>query len=127
MKTDETRPINQVALAGGVAGTIADACLHSVDTLKTRIQGQLTAQSTKYKRVLPALGIIVREEGYLGLYGGFTAMSIGAILSHTAYFGCYESLKRKMLNNDFSPSLTYFLSGGIADVFASFFYVPSEV
>ena len=45
----EKRPeifINMVS--GGIAGTFADVILHPVDTLKTRMQGQLTSKSTKY-------------------------------------------------------------------------------
>lgn len=46
--TNIESPIVNHMIAGGIAGTIADIILHPLDTLKTRMQGQLTARSIKY-------------------------------------------------------------------------------
>jgi hypothetical protein len=123
----EKPPLKLVMLAGGVGGTAADALLHGLDTLKTRMQGQLTTKSNKYTGILPSLRIILAEEGIKGLFGGFTASMMGSVGATTVYFGLYECIKRSFVDQGFNATSSYFIAGGIADVGASVFYVPSEV
>jgi solute carrier family 25 2-oxodicarboxylate transporter 21 len=42
------------------------------DVIKTRVQGQLPGQPAKYGWAWPALGTIIKEEGFSALYKGFT-------------------------------------------------------
>ncbi|KAI8899753.1 mitochondrial carrier domain-containing protein [Globomyces pollinis-pini] len=114
-------------IAGGIGGSSADAFLHSLDTLKTRMQGQLTTHSNKYNGILNSFQLIAKEEGFRGFFGGFNAAVLGSIVSTTTYFGIYEILKRELIECDINPSIGYFISGGVADLAASIFYVPSEV
>ncbi|KAJ3301500.1 hypothetical protein HDV03_000715 [Kappamyces sp. JEL0829] len=111
----------------GRKSTAADAFLHPVDTLKTRMQGQLTSKSVKYNGIWPSLGIILKEEGIRGLFGGFTASLLGSLLGQTVYFGAYEMTKRRMIDAEVNPEISYFVAGGFADIAASSLYVPSEV
>ncbi|EGF80399.1 hypothetical protein BATDEDRAFT_11642, partial [Batrachochytrium dendrobatidis JAM81] len=112
---------------GGVGGALADAVMHSTDTVKTRLQGQLTARSEKYQGMAQAYRTILKEEGVRGLYGGFTAAVIGSLLSHGVYFAAYEAIKRELISSGLNPEASYFIAGGLGDVAASVFYVPSEV
>ncbi|KAJ3332318.1 hypothetical protein HDU91_003123 [Kappamyces sp. JEL0680] len=120
-------PIVLNMISGGLAGTAADAFLHPVDTLKTRMQGQLTSKSVKYNGIWPSLGIILKEEGIRGLFGGFTASLLGSLLGQTVYFGAYEMTKRRMIDAEVNPEISYFVAGGFADIAASSLYVPSEI
>nr|KAJ3420608.1 hypothetical protein HK105_005477 [Polyrhizophydium stewartii] len=98
-----------------------------MDTVKTRLQGQLTARSEKYQGMTQAFRTILREEGVRGLYGGFVAAATGSLLSHAAYFASYEILKAELINSGLNPGASYFLAGGAGDIVASVLYVPSEV
>jgi hypothetical protein len=77
--------------------------------------------------MIPSLQVILREEGIRGLYGGFTASILGSLAGQTLYFGCYEIVKRRMVDLNVNPEIAYFVSGGLADAAASILYVPSEV
>ena len=101
--------------------------LHFLDTVKTRMQGSLTTRSLKYHGVSSSVSTILREEGLIGLYGGFNAAMLGSFGSTLLYFGAYESCKRHLIDTGISPTASYFISGGLADVVASTLYVPSEV
>lgn len=120
-------PIIIHGISGGLAGTLADAVLHPLDTLKTRMQGQLTSKSVKYSGFLPTISIIIKEEGIRGLFGGFSASLLGSLSGQTMYFLSYELVKRKLLDMHVTPEASYFVAGGLADVAASLLYVPSEV
>ena len=76
---------------------------------------------------MPSLKIILKEEGVRGLFGGFTASITGSLFASTCYFGFYETMKRRLKDSGLDPTFAYFISGGMADVGASLFYVPSEV
>ncbi|KAJ3412301.1 hypothetical protein HDV05_000959 [Chytridiales sp. JEL 0842] len=121
-------PLIDTIISGGLAGAIADTAMHSMDTIKTKMQGQITqGTSSKYNSVAQSLRVIYAEEGLRGLYSGVLAASAGSLLSTLVYFGSYESLKRKFLDDGANPTVSYLAAAGLADVMASFLYVPSEV
>ncbi|KAJ3035501.1 hypothetical protein HDV00_003707 [Rhizophlyctis rosea] len=101
-----------------------------MDTVKTRMQGQMTLVSAKpkYNGILSTFRTIHADEGFRGLYGGFIAAVLGSVASTTVYFSSYESLKRWMIDErGISLEVSSFIAGGVGDVVASFVYVPSEV
>ena len=85
--------------------------MHSIDTVKTRLQGQIITRTRKYTGMTQSIRMIFAQEGLRGLYGGFTAAASGSILSTTIYFTFYESLKRRFINDHVNPTFTYFISG----------------
>ena len=98
-------------LAGGLGGTTGDAIMHSLDTVKTRQQGDPNFPP-KYTSLGQSYATIYRQEGFRrGLYGGFSAMMLGSFPGTVVFFGTYEFTKRKMLDAGVNPSLT-FLTGG---------------
>lgn len=121
----------QAAVSGALAGGAADSVLHALDTIKTRTQGQhaFHAPNTlfKYNGLAKSLVIIAREEGIRGLFGGLVPAVVGSLTSTFVYFGSYEYIKRAMINDGAHPLLAWFVAGGVADVFASVLYVPTEV
>ncbi|KIX04080.1 uncharacterized protein Z518_07633 [Rhinocladiella mackenziei CBS 650.93] len=114
-------------LAGGIGGTSGDILMHSLDTVKTRQQGD-PHFPPKYSSLSDSYVKIFRQEGIRrGLYGGFTAAMLGSFPGTVIFFGSYEYFKRNMLDRDINPSVAYLSSGFLADFAASIIYVPSEV
>lgn len=132
-------------LAGGIGGTSGDALMHSLDTVKTRQQGD-PHWPPKYTSLGDAYLKIFRQEGFRrGLYGGFSAAMLGSFPGTVVFFGTYEFTKRRMLDYGINPSFSYLASGifflyhkcwqkwtnsyigFLADFAASVLYVPSEV
>ena len=135
-------------LAGGLGGTTGDLLMHSLDTVKTRQQGDPHIPP-KYSSMSSTYATIFRQEGVRrGLYGGVFPAFLGSFPGTVIFFGTYEYVKRHMIDRGFNASLAYFSGGGtcrsyladtrskrnadnrvglLADLAASVVYVPSEV
>ena len=114
-------------LAGGLGGSTGDMLMHSLDTVKTRQQGD-TSFPPKYPTMARAYATILRQEGVLrGLYAGVTPALAGSFPGTVIFFGTYEWSKRRLLDLAPLPSLAYLTAGFVADLAASVVYVPSEV
>ncbi|ORY05637.1 mitochondrial carrier [Basidiobolus meristosporus CBS 931.73] len=119
-------PYLHVLIAGGLGGSIADFIMHSVDTVKTRLQGQ--PFPPKYENMFHAYRTILREEGVTrGLYSGIGPAMTGSIPGTTIYFGTYEFVKRTCIEKGVPESASHLAAGAIGDLAASIIYVPSEV
>jgi len=104
-------PYLHAMLAGGIGGTSGDILMHSLDTVKTRQQGD-PHWPPKYRSLGDAYLKIFRQEGVRrGLYGGFTAAMLGSFPGTVVFFGAYEYCKRSMLDYGFNPSLSFLASG----------------
>ena len=98
-------------LAGGIGGTTGDMILHSLDTVKTRQQGD-TQFPPRYKSLSSSYLQILRQEGVLrGLYGGVTPALLGSFPGTVIFFGIYEYSKRHMIDVGIPHSVAY-LAGG---------------
>lgn len=114
-------------LAGGTGGCAGDMLMHSLDTVKTRQQGDPTFPP-KYTSMTSSYTTIYRQEGFCrGLYSGVTPAFWGSFPGTVIFFGVYEFTKRLMLDSGINPSLAYLSGGFFADLAASVVYVPSEV
>ena len=114
-------------LAGGVGGSSGDMLMHSIDTVKTRQQGDPHIPP-KYGSLSSAYIQIFRQEGFRrGLYSGITPAFLGSFPGTIIFFGTYEYSKRHLIDSGVHHSLAYLAGGFIADFAASFIYVPSEV
>ncbi|KAF9581594.1 hypothetical protein BGW38_001336 [Lunasporangiospora selenospora] len=102
--------------------------MHSVDTVKTRLQGQPAVNPPKYHNMFHAYSTILREEGVSrGLYSGVAPAMTGSLPGTTLYFGTYEYTKRNLTAAGVPDTLAHLAGGSIGDFVASFVYVPSEV
>lgn len=120
-------PYWQCMIAGGLGGTSGDLLMHSIDTVKTRQQGD-PHKPPKYGSLSSTYVKIFRQEGFRrGLYSGVVPAFLGSFPGTIIFFGAYEYSKRHMLDAGINPSLSYLAGGFIADFAASFVYVPSEV
>lgn len=114
-------------LAGGIGGTTGDMLMHSLDTVKTRQQGD-PHMPPRYTSMSSTYSTIFRQEGVVrGLYSGVTPALMGSFPGTVIFFGTYEWSKREMLDYGMMPSAAYFAAGFLADLAASVVYVPSEV
>ncbi|KAL9610787.1 MAG: hypothetical protein Q9167_004519 [Letrouitia subvulpina] len=120
-------PYIHCMLAGGVGGSSGDMLMHSIDTVKTRQQGdphippKYTSLSSSYLKIF-------RQEGIRrGLYSGVTPAFLGSFPGTIIFFGSYEYSKRHLIDAGLHHSLAYLAGGFLADLAASVVYVPSEV
>ncbi|KAK3323951.1 mitochondrial carrier domain-containing protein [Cercophora scortea] len=114
-------------LAGGLGGTSGDMLMHSLDTVKTRQQGD-PHYPPKYTSLGSSYYKILRHEGVRrGLYGGWLPALLGSFPGTVIFFGTYEYSKRHLIDYGIQPHLAYLSSGFLGDFAASFVYVPSEV
>ncbi|KIW08929.1 uncharacterized protein PV09_00845 [Verruconis gallopava] len=120
-------PYIHAMLAGALGGTTGDMLMHSLDTVKTRQQGD-PHMPPKYTSLGSSYWTILRQEGVRkGLYGGGLPAFLGSFSGTLIFFGTYEWTKRTMLDLGINPSVTYLTAGFVADLAASPLYVPSEV
>ncbi|KAK3687663.1 mitochondrial carrier domain-containing protein [Podospora appendiculata] len=132
MKSDEGEeearpPYLHSMLAGGLGGTSGDMLMHSLDTVKTRQQGD-PHYPPKYTSLGSSYYKILRHEGVRrGLYGGWLPALLGSFPGTVIFFGTYEYSKRHLIDYGIQPHLAYLSSGFLGDFAASFVYVPSEV
>lgn len=114
-------------LAGGLGGLSGDMLMHSLDTVKTRQQGD-PHRPPKYHSLLNTYYTILRQEGVRrGLYGGVLPAFLGSFGGTSIFFGSYELTKRWQLDMGITPSIAYLNAGFLADLAASPLYVPTEV
>lgn len=98
-------------LAGGLGGTTGDFLMHSLDTVKTRQQGDPHIPP-KYSTLGSSYHTIWRQEGVRrGLYGGWVPAMLGSFPGTVLFFGSYEYSKRHMLDCGIQPHLAYFTAG----------------
>ncbi|KAI6093579.1 mitochondrial carrier [Hypoxylon rubiginosum] len=120
-------PIIHSMIAGGLGGTTGDMLMHSLDTVKTRQQGD-PHFPPKYTSLGTSYYTIWRQEGVArGLYGGWLPAMMGSFPGTVLFFGTYEWSKRHMLDYGIQPHIAYLTAGFFGDLAASVVYVPSEV
>ncbi|PNS20985.1 hypothetical protein CAC42_3322 [Sphaceloma murrayae] len=124
---DPRPPYIHAMLAGGTGGLMGDMLMHSLDTVKTRQQGD-PHMPPKYTSMTNTYQTIWKQEGVRrGLYAGVTPAFLGSWGGTVLFFGSYEVGKRFMIDQGVAPSISYFAAGWVADLVASPLYVPSEV
>jgi hypothetical protein len=102
-------------LAGGIGGTTGDMLMHSLDTVKTRQQGD-PHMPPKYTSLGNTYYTIWRQEGIRkGLYGGVQPAFLGSFASTVLFFGAYEWSKRQMIDLGVAPAVSYLVAGAIRD------------
>eukprot|EP00755_Sulcionema_specki_P025511 Sspe_Gene.83491::Locus_54766_Transcript_1_1_Confidence_1.000_Length_1199::g.83491::m.83491/K15113/SLC25A28_37, MFRN; solute carrier family 25 (mitochondrial iron transporter), member 28/37 len=110
-------------IAGSCAGMLEHLVLFPLDTIKTRMQGE---HGSPYHRLTRSIVKIHSEEGVRALYRGVAPATFSAIPAHGAYFSAYEYVKASLMGTT-SPSLVYFVSGGVASIAHDTVSVPFDV
>ena len=120
-------PYVHAMLAGGLGGTMGDMLMHSLDTVKTRQQGD-PHLPPRYTSMGNTYWTILRQEGVMrGLYGGVTPAFWGSFTGTFIFFGAYEWSKRFMIDHGVAPTMAFLSAGFFADLVISPLYVPTEV
>ncbi|PHH88574.1 hypothetical protein CDD83_7355 [Cordyceps sp. RAO-2017] len=120
-------PYHHAMLAGGIGGSTGDLLMHSLDTVKTRQQGDPSVPP-KYTSLGQSYYTIWRQEGIRrGLYGGWIPALGGSFPATVLFFGSYEWSKRVLIDHGLQHHLSYLSAGLVGDLAASVVYVPSEV
>ena|SRR6266699_78743 len=106
-------------LAGGLGGTSGDMLMHSLDTVKTRQQGD-PHFPPKYTSLGSSYYKILRQEGIRrGLYGGWLPALLGSFPGTVIFFGTYEYCKRHMLDYSIQPHVAYLSAGALLSAVGS--------
>lgn len=98
-------------IAGGIGGSTGDLLMHSLDTVKTRQQGDPHVPS-KYTSLGQSYYTIWRQEGIRrGLYGGWIPALGGSFPGTVMFFGTYEWSKRFLIDHGVQQHLSYLSAG----------------
>ncbi|CAL5185350.1 unnamed protein product [Lathyrus oleraceus] len=114
------------AAGGGIAGAFTYACLHPLDTIKTKMQTKGASQI--YKNTLDAVSQTFSTNGILGFYRGFSAVVVGSTASSAVYFGTCEFGKSFLSKQENFPKILIPpAAGALGNVLSSAIMVPKEL
>lgn len=71
---------------------VAATLTYPHEVLRTRLREQSASPAAKYRGLLQAARLIVKEEGVVALYGGMTAHMMRVVPNSAIMFFCYEFL-----------------------------------
>lgn len=83
--------------AGGIAGTGSLAFVYSLDYARTRLANDMKSTKVggsgrKYAGLLDVYKKTIAEDGFAGLYRGFTISAVGIFVYRGLYFGMYDTI-----------------------------------
>jgi len=95
--------LSSQCIAGATAGILEHTVMYPVDALKTRMQSinqsfTIRYTSTKLHGVFKSIYKISANEGWLSLWRGTSSVILGAGPAHAVYFGTYEYVKSKLID-----------------------------
>lgn len=79
-------------LAAAGSKLFAATLTYPHEVLRTRLREQTASVNPKYRGLVQAARLIVREEGAVALYGGMTAHMLRVVPNSAIMFFCYEFL-----------------------------------
>lgn len=80
--------LGKIAFITGLGSMVGDMLMYPFDTIATRIKAN-TEQFLSFKE---GYDLIVKKEGYLKLYKGFSTTVFGSFIPYGTYFLVYEYL-----------------------------------
>lgn len=116
-------PWTRSLLAGALAGLTVDVSLYPLDTIKTRLQSNLSHNVSATARHTAA--------GTLrSIYAGLPSAIIGSMPSAASFFVVYDGVKRAMIRKEMSAatqSYIHMLASSLGEIAACAIRVPTEV
>ncbi|CAG5059727.1 unnamed protein product [Parnassius apollo] len=94
---------------GGLASAGAACVTHPLDLLKVQMQTQKGKNISMFKLT----GIVLTNQGIMGLYNGISASLLRQLTYSTARFGIYEMAKQQLAPKDGKP-IPFFMSAFLA-------------
>ncbi|OAP64922.1 hypothetical protein AYL99_00894 [Fonsecaea erecta] len=117
-------------LAGAVAGLTVDFSLYPLDTIKTRLQSNLTHHASS----LPSSTILPRHtlRGTLrSMYAGLPSALLGSMPSAASFFVVYDGVKRALIDpttqSSSQQASAHMLASSLGEIAACAIRVPTEV
>ena len=120
-------------LAGSCAGLVQDALLHPIDTLRARLDVTTTTKrANPLASMLHEASAVVRQDGFSGLYRGYTLCMVGSAPANALYFSSYQVWKRILTPATTSAApasspLRDAASGLGAELIAALLWTPLDV
>lgn len=130
-------------LSGTLARTFAQACIHPIDTIKTRLQVSTPSKKLlSWQKGVAEKGLTIRlpyqsisfpnwlVKGPRDLYVGLTGAIIGTLPTAYIYFTAYEACKtflQKRLDGPRAPTITHLVSASAGAVASSLVRVPTDI
>ena len=117
--------VARTVASSSVAGFVARAVCHPLDTAKTRIQ----APGKEFRGTLSTLNLTLRQHGLAGLYRGFAAVAVGGVPATALYLTSYDASKKSLEEAwPGSANVVVHLSAGLfAEAVSCVVFVPVDV
>lgn len=119
-----------IFFCGAVAGSVAQAVLHPLDVIKTRmIQQNLSKPPLAYSNSLDCVQKILAKDGIVGFYRGIMPSVIGAGVYGAYMFALWDFYNRMPWNRNSNPlfGIEPYLNPIFAVCIASCFSMPFDV
>ncbi|KAK5049091.1 hypothetical protein LTR84_005514 [Exophiala bonariae] len=119
-------PWTRSLISGAIAGLTVDVSLYPLDTIKTRLQSNLTTQQKN-----ASLAARHTLQGTLrSMYAGLPSAMLGSMPSAASFFLVYDGVKRSLISADTSPqrqTYAHMLASSLGEIAACTIRVPTEV
>ncbi len=129
-----SRDVSIDLAAGGIAGLVADAIMHPIDTVRTRLwsQDHPSQAAYRYRGLWHGLVDMRKKEGVGSLFKGFGSVVLLTPAAHSLYFASYELSKagmRGVRDPRMRPSeaTTHLCAGFFANAVGALIWTPMEV
>ncbi|KIY01792.1 uncharacterized protein Z520_01930 [Fonsecaea multimorphosa CBS 102226] len=115
-------------IAGAFAGLTVDFSLYPLDTIKTRLQSNLTSAKYDASSILPRHTI----QGTLrSMYAGLPSALLGSMPSAASFFVVYDGVKRSLIDptrqSPAHQAYAHMLASSLGEIAACAIRVPTEV
>ncbi|XP_038063993.1 S-adenosylmethionine mitochondrial carrier protein-like isoform X1 [Patiria miniata] len=114
--SEQTPPLLVALVSGALAGTVVDASLFPLDTIKTRLQSSAG---------------FLKAGGFRGIYSGLGPAVLGSAPTAGVFFCTYEFTKQLSsslgLTGSSCEPITHMIAASLGEVTACFVRVPVEV
>lgn len=118
-------PWTRSLLAGALAGLTVDVSLYPLDTIKTRLQSNLSRHASSVTARHTALGTL------RSIYAGLPSAIIGSMPSAASFFVVYDGVKRYLIRpgqtSTAAQSYVHMLASSLGEIAACAIRVPTEV
>lgn len=115
-KTDFWKFFAGMLASGGAAGATSMAFVYPLDFARTRLGADVgnTAATRQFNGIFDCMKQIVKADGIVGLYQGFTVSVVGIIVYRAAFFGFYDTIKAMAFENPEDAGMLFSFCVGFA-------------
>lgn len=91
--------------SGGAAGATSLCFVYPLDFARTRLSVDVgaTGETREFRGIRDCLTRIVKSDGFVGLYRGFSVSVWGIMINRATYFGTYDTAKGMLAGAEKTP------------------------